>query len=427
MSRSRAQRRLQDRGALAHLRSRRLIAELLEHAMVDRVRADRDQRVGGKLGDLRPAHAQLVAERAQLDPVAGGKIADHVTQFFLGLAAAQPPIQRIEQILLLLDGAAVEAAILIVDDEPDALLAGDDGFQRQPPQLAQPVRETRRNVDRERYSMPPQNRIGETQRVAIAVVEGEAGEAPREIARAEPAMHLVERDELDAGTANGFDRRFQEPGRDLQQPVRLEAVVAARAHVMQGQDRADPADERAQPAMAAFPCGAIKPSTGSPSPSRSRAAWAGPRLARSLKVSTTDLRFDWPFAPCPLASASRGIRTGEWRERDHGQVPEYGARAFDRNRNRPGGLRPTSPNVDLLTLPTLSTRARLVEERSLAGGERVVRDRHRYCRLGSSVCKAPAAAFHTARSRAAAGAPIIHRQANGPLRCWPASRRRRHL
>src|SRR5712692_5898790 len=109
MSRSRAQRRLQDRGALAHLRSRRLISELLEHAMVDRVRADRDQRVGGKLGDLRPAHAQLV-------PVAGGKIADHVTQFFLGLAAAQPPIQRIEQILLLLDGAAVEAAILIVDD-----------------------------------------------------------------------------------------------------------------------------------------------------------------------------------------------------------------------------------------------------------------------------------------------------------------------
>src|SRR6266478_1233383 len=185
--------------------------------------------------------------------------------------------------------------------------------------------------------MPPQNRIGETQRVAIAVVEGEAGEAPREIARAEPAMHLVERDELDAGTANGFDRRFQEPGRDLPQPVRLEAVAAARAHVMQGQDRADPADERAQPAMAArkiqrfepraddgllqsqsqspvfsatmaaLPCGAIKPSTGSPSPSRSR----GPRLARPLKVSTTDLRFDWPFAPRPLASASRGTRTGE--------------------------------------------------------------------------------------------------------------------
>src|SRR6266542_3048725 len=63
-------------------------------------------------------------------------------------------------------------------------------------------------------------------------------------------MHLVERDELDARAANGLDHRLQELGRHLQQAVRLEAIAATRAHVMQGQDHADPADERAQPEMA---------------------------------------------------------------------------------------------------------------------------------------------------------------------------------
>src|SRR6266516_2586617 len=167
--------------------------------MIDRVRADGDQRVGGKLGDFRPAHAQLVAERAQLHPVPAGEIADDVAQLFLGLAAAQPPIERVEQMSLLIDAAAAEAAILIVDDETDAFLAG---------------------------------------------------EAPREIAGFKPAMHLVERDELDARAANGLDHRLQELGRHLQQAVRLEAIAATRAHVRQGQDHADPADERAQPEMA---------------------------------------------------------------------------------------------------------------------------------------------------------------------------------
>ncbi len=149
-------------GALAHLRSHRLFGELLEHAMVDRVRADGDQWVGGKLGDFRPAHAQLVAERAQLHPVPAGEIADDVAQLFLGLAAAQPPIERVEQMSLLIDGAAVEAAILIVDDETDAFLAGDHGLKRQPPQLAQAVRKARRHIDRERHAVSAQQRIGET-------------------------------------------------------------------------------------------------------------------------------------------------------------------------------------------------------------------------------------------------------------------------
>src|ERR1700674_3339698 len=89
----------------------------------------------------------------------------------------------------------------------------------------------------------------------------------------------------------------------------------------------------------------------------------GPRPVRSLKVSTPDLRFDWPFARPPLASRlpRGGTRAGEWRERDHGQVPEHGARACDRDRNRPGGFRSTAQIIDLLTLSAVSAGARLVE------------------------------------------------------------------
>ena len=49
--------------------------------MIDRVRADRHQRIGGKPRDLLPAHAQILAERRDVDLIAGGEIADDGAHF----------------------------------------------------------------------------------------------------------------------------------------------------------------------------------------------------------------------------------------------------------------------------------------------------------------------------------------------------------
>ena len=81
------------------------------------------------------------------------------------------------------------------------LVAGDHRFEREPPQLADPVGKAGRDVDGERHVRFFQDRIGELQRVAVAVVEGDADETPREIALDQAAVHLVEADEIDADAA----------------------------------------------------------------------------------------------------------------------------------------------------------------------------------------------------------------------------------
>ena len=59
------------------------------------------------LGD--PALGDAVVTGSHFDSVPGGEIADGVAQLLLGPAAAQPPIDLVEQVSLLLGGAAVEA------------------------------------------------------------------------------------------------------------------------------------------------------------------------------------------------------------------------------------------------------------------------------------------------------------------------------
>ena len=91
-----------------------------------------------------------------------------------------------------------------------------------------------------------EQRIGELLDVLVAVVEGEADEAALEVAGDEAAVHLVERDDIDAGALELAQQPLEELRRHLQQPVGLEGVAARRAHVMHGQDGADAADQRPQ-------------------------------------------------------------------------------------------------------------------------------------------------------------------------------------
>ena len=71
------------------------------------------------------------------------------------------------------------------------------------------------------------------------------------VALAQAAVHFVEADEIEPGTAQVFDHAGEETRRHLEQPVGLELVGPPRAHVMQGQDRPDPAQHRAQRAVGA--------------------------------------------------------------------------------------------------------------------------------------------------------------------------------
>ena len=68
------------------------------------------------------------------------------------------------------------------------------------------------DIDGERRGELAHHRQREIAVVAIAVVEGEAGKAAREVALAHPAVHLVERDDVDVEAADVCERRAQESG-----------------------------------------------------------------------------------------------------------------------------------------------------------------------------------------------------------------------
>ncbi len=85
--------------------------------------------------------------------------------------------------------------------------------------------------------------------IAIAVVEGEAGEPAREITLAHPAVRLVHGDDIDIERAHMRQHLAQELRRDFEVPVGLEHIVAGRANVVQHEDGADASQQRPQHVM----------------------------------------------------------------------------------------------------------------------------------------------------------------------------------
>ncbi|MGY4545527.1 hypothetical protein ACVMDO_000956 [Bradyrhizobium sp. USDA 4513] len=125
----------------------------------------------------------------------------------------------------------------------------DHPLQRDPPQSAAALGEIARDIDRERGAELAHHRQREIAVVAIAVVEGKAGEAPREIPFGETAMRLVDADHVDVERAQMRQHRAQEVRRDLEMMVRLERVAAPRADVVQHEDGADAGEDRPQQDM----------------------------------------------------------------------------------------------------------------------------------------------------------------------------------
>ena len=82
--------------------------------------------------------------------------------------------------------------------------------------------------------------------VAVAVVERQAGEAPRKITLHQPPMHLVQSDDIDVLAAQVGKRGAQEVRRDFKMMVGLELGVAPRANVVQHENGADATENRPQ-------------------------------------------------------------------------------------------------------------------------------------------------------------------------------------
>ena len=74
---------------------------------------------------------------------------------------------------------------------------GDHPLQRDPPQPAGAFGKIARDIDGHGSVEFAHHGQREIAVVAIAVVERETGEAPREVARLQPLMHLVHGDDVD--------------------------------------------------------------------------------------------------------------------------------------------------------------------------------------------------------------------------------------
>ena len=171
------------------------LRQLGQHRMVDGVRADGDQRIGGELRQFLPAHAQFLAEGRDID--ADSRRRDRARWRAVRLRSAGcAATSKVRRTARAFRRRCVQSKL------------------RSRPPITRPMRSLRaitassashhnspsrsgkldRHIDRERRSGFFEDRIGVLQRVAIAVVEGQADEAPGEIALAHAAVHLVEAD-----------------------------------------------------------------------------------------------------------------------------------------------------------------------------------------------------------------------------------------
>ena len=239
-----AERGFEHRAAHLEFPPCRLVGRLAEHDVIDRMRPDGHQRIGRHLADLRPGHAQLLAMGRHVDAVPAGEVAHEGEDLLLGRLCAQPPVERIVDFLLGAGARALDAALLSVHQQHDAVVARDHLFERDPPKLTEPIRKAGRHVDGKRHLRRLEDRIGKFLVVAVAVVERDAREAAAKIPFEHAAIHLVERDEVDPRAAQMPHHPFEKARRDLEQAIGLEPVAARRSHVVKHQDRADAADER---------------------------------------------------------------------------------------------------------------------------------------------------------------------------------------
>ena len=219
--------------------------------MRDGMRADRDQRVGRERFQFIPGHAELAANGGFVDAMARAQRADFARQVVFARQRTQPVVQPLERVLLGGNRRGIETGCRAADPGFDRGRPGDHPFQRRPPQPAGALGEIAGDVDGHGCVKLPHDRQREIPVVAIAIVEGEAGEAPRKIAIDQPLMHLVHGHDVDPMRPKMRQHHAQEFRRDFEAIIGLETGVATRPDMVQHENRADAREQRSHQTMRA--------------------------------------------------------------------------------------------------------------------------------------------------------------------------------
>ena len=177
--------------------------------------------------------------------------ADFARNVVLARQRAQPVVQPVERLLLGSYRGNIEAGRHVADRGVDRGRLGDDPLQRRPPQPSGALGEIAGDVDGKGCVKFPHHRQREIPVVAIAVVEGEAGEAPRKVAIDQPPMHLVHGDNVDPVRPQMRQHQAQEFRRDLEVMIGLEFGGATRPDMVQHENRANAREQRSHQMMRA--------------------------------------------------------------------------------------------------------------------------------------------------------------------------------
>ncbi|GEM_PF-2807921 len=191
---------------------------------------------GGSRADLVPSHHQVAAHRGHVDLVTVGKGAHDLP--LCGLVdGAEPPIDLFEASPFLLQRRGGQTPYLAIVAKLDLLGSGDDLLECKPPK-ARPTRPVvGGRVDGERQRPAPEQGIGVSESVPVAIVEGETDEASR-LAVFKAPRSLVERDDVKPGLLHLVEHGIQELRRDFQDAVRRERFRWRGPHMVQRENHA---------------------------------------------------------------------------------------------------------------------------------------------------------------------------------------------
>ena len=196
-----------------------------------------------------PRQAEIPADRGLVDAVARAQRGDLAPDIVLARQRAQPVVQAVERGLLGRRRGGIETDRRAADHGFDHLGPGDHHFQRDPPQPAAAFGEIAGDIDRQGCVEFAHHRQREIPVVAIAVVEGEAGETPREPAFDQSLVQFVHGHDVDVVRAQIRQHRAQELRRHFEMTIGLEPGVALRADMMQHENGADARQDRPQQKM----------------------------------------------------------------------------------------------------------------------------------------------------------------------------------
>ena len=122
------ERGLRNRPPHRHLAQRVGVLQVRQHGIVHRRTSDRHQRIGRKPGEIVPVHRCFARQRRKIDRIALAEIVDRERQI-RRRQRAHPARQKIIELIFLRRRRDIEALLLAVHHQADAILARDHLLQ----------------------------------------------------------------------------------------------------------------------------------------------------------------------------------------------------------------------------------------------------------------------------------------------------------